>query len=1060
MNILCDKPSELKAVLGGDIRVEYSPALDIYTSDNSLLRTLKGMYCSSDLDFEDEAVINYIKEIAKPVNLPEPVCHTCYNYEDFDAFCKKFIDNVEETIRVAYDVETTAAPFLSERYKLAGFSLATCVSDGCYVILDSIDYKNPDTELILNRLSDIIKNHSMLVFNAQHEYIATKRCVNTDIKRDSKHLDDAYSMALLLKTEGFKPGIFKLKPLCHRLLGVENWASIVDDYIDLAMNIARTEIFDFSNGLSKLTDEQKELLVVLRDMLKPYNYNSREIIDFVTIIQEDSKNWLNEQDIIPYSLIPSRMIAKYGCYDSCYLLALFDYFEVWVKELTAKLDDSLNKPNISLAYEETVNGQIMSAVLTLNGIFISEERDNEVKGKSNELAEEHYNKLWQIKSDSSGNLILRDFVKAKFKAELRKKYMLPYCLKELIPEGWEFIKTTPTFYSFECKAKSIDAIKWAKNEGLKPCNKEGTNFKLLQKHLLPFESLSNEEEILDTVVDKFIEDSKEKDGTLSKTVFKPMSGPVELYSILNQDLKFCHFMDRVYLYEYHNLPDKLKDKDIVEFLDEHSLYNFDENFEVYHEIAQSIRSIVMGYISKSYSYKDLYENLLSNGLSSFASPIIAYIYTIFTATGCSVEEPKFSAFDFICQLKICRRYLRMVSTFIKGASGGYASQMRIKNDSINNEYLILDSTKVTDENDEPIYTPDTSNVVFGSWYANVADTGRWTATVHNVPAGAYCKRRFVSRFQGGVILAADMSQMEVRELAMVSHCEKLIETIKDPTVDIHKRTASLAFDVPYDEVTSTQRKQTKEGIFSIVYGRELESLAQSLFKGDKVAAQRLMDAIFKVYPEVPKYLKAALNDAKQHGYLVTRRGAPIYLNPYTEKGKSKGEQAFKRNVQNYAIQGGASYICTNTLYNVQKLLDKYNMKTKIICYIHDSIEIDVPPEEIDMAYKVMYTAFNSLATKLYDIPCKGDIVIGVSMGEELKFKRIEENKYVVSGNVPDIEDLIKQFSVTYDVDVIEKSIDDEVSVNNSLDWIFTPRAEAVWDVEKREGEYTIKLNKK
>ena len=63
---------------------------------------------------------------------------------------------------------------------------------------------------------------------------------------------------------------------------------------------------------------------------------------------------------------------------------------------------------------------------------------------------------------------------------------------------------------------------------------------------------------------------------------------------------------------------------------------------------------------------------------------------------------------------------------------------------------------------------------------------------------------------GGFILANDMSQAEVRELAAVSHCEKLLDTVRDPNIDIHKKTASLAFDVPYDEVTKTQLQLTND----------------------------------------------------------------------------------------------------------------------------------------------------------------------------------------------------------------------------------------------------------
>ena len=1056
MNILSDNPSKLKAALNDEVSVLYSPALDVYTEDSMFLRTLKGMFCSSKLDLENEGVLAYIKEIAKPADLPEPVCHTCYNYADFDSFCKEYIDKYDDKVHVAYDVETTAAPFLSPKYKLAGFSLATEVSNGCYVILDSIDYHNPDTDAIFGRLADVLRKHNMLVFNLQHEYIATNICVDVDMSKECAHVDDAYSMALLFKTESFKADVFKLKLLCNRLLGLDNWATIIDDYIDLATQIARCDRFNYN----ELTEDEKELIVSYRDMLKSYGYSGKEVLDFIAEIQDSYTEW-EDQDILPYSLIPSKMIAKYGCYDSCYLLALFDYFETWKKELTVKLDDCLNKPNIDLAYEEVMNGQIMSAILTLNGMFVDEDRDKEVKEKSKKLASEHYNKLWEIKSDVTGNIILKDFAKEKYKNILRKNYLLPECLLNLIPDGWKFIKTTPTFYSFECEATSLDALNWAKDiEKLKPCNKEGTHFKLLQKHLKPFSTLSNEDELLDVAVEKYLQDAIKKDGSLAESVFTPMSGPSELYDLLNADLKYSHFRSRVILYEYSNLPENKKKSNITKFLDEHLLYDFDTNPKLYMKVASVVKDTVIDYISKQYSYKNLYEKLIKEGIKSFASDIIAYIYTIYTATGCSVENPKHSAFDFICQLKVCRKYLRIVSTFIKGASGGYTSQMRVYKNSINNKFLTLADTKVVDDSDNPVVDDNTSRVVFGKWYASTADTGRWQATVHNIPAGAYCKRRFTSRYPGGVILANDMSQAEVRELAMVSNCVGLIETIKDPTVDMHRRTAQLAFNVPYDEVTSAQRKQAKEGVFSVVYGREESSLAQSLFKGDKTAAKRLMDSIFKAYPEIPRYLENILADVREHGYLVTRRGEPIFVNPYTSMEKSKGEQAWIRNTRNYGIQGGASFWCTGTLVNIQKLIDKHKLKSKIICYIHDSIEIDCHPDEIDTVIRIMSYAFNELATKQFKVPTASDTVIGVSMGEELELERIEANHYKIEGNNNDILDLIKQLELTYDVEIVSSNVGERSDQSDNVDWVFTPRAQLQWYNEITPAKYEIVLHTK
>ena len=333
MRILCDKPSLLKDALydkfNQDFSVDYSPALDIYTKNSAILQTLKGMYFSSKLDFENDELLEYIKSCAQPAVVNEPTCYTCYNYQDFDDFCKKYIDN-ETTLRIAYDVETTAAPFLSARYKLAGFSLANNVEYGCYVVLDSIDYTNPDIDKCLERLSEVLRTHRVLVFNAQHEYIATNICVNTDLWRETKELDDAYSFVLTLKTESFKADVFKLKLLCHRLLDTDNWASIIDDYISLAMQIGS----DVPYVRDEYTESQKEKLSAMYSMLEEYNYTKEDCKDFVEKLQTSYPDW-QEQDTLPYNLIPSRMIMRYGCYDSCYLIALFDFFNQWAKELVS-----------------------------------------------------------------------------------------------------------------------------------------------------------------------------------------------------------------------------------------------------------------------------------------------------------------------------------------------------------------------------------------------------------------------------------------------------------------------------------------------------------------------------------------------------------------------------------------------------------------------------------------------------------------------------------------------------------------------------------------------------
>ena len=55
----------------------------------------------------------------------------------------------------------------------------------------------------------------------------------------------------------------------------------------------------------------------------------------------------------------------------------------------------------------------------------------------------------------------------------------------------------------------------------------------------------------------------------------------------------------------------------------------------------------------------------------------------------------------------------------------------------------------------------------------------------------------------------------------------------------------------------------------------------------------------------------------------------------------------KNEVINYAVQGSAFHMLLRVLIELQKWLEKYNMKTLIIGQIHDSLVLDIVPSEMD-----------------------------------------------------------------------------------------------------------------
>lgn len=131
---------------------------------------------------------------------------------------------------------------------------------------------------------------------------------------------------------------------------------------------------------------------------------------------------------------------------------------------------------------------------------------------------------------------------------------------------------------------------------------------------------------------------------------------------------------------------------------------------------------------------------------------------------------------------------------------------------------------------------------------------------------------------GFVFLDADYSQIELRVMAHMADDENLINAFKNG-LDIHTMTASQVLGIPFDEVTSEQRRQAKAVNFGIIYGIGAFSLSQDLGITRK-EAEIYINNYFARYPNVKKYLDEVVEKAKQDGYVSTifgrRRSMPDF----------------------------------------------------------------------------------------------------------------------------------------------------------------------------------------
>lgn len=233
-------------------------------------------------------------------------------------------------------------------------------------------------------------------------------------------------------------------------------------------------------------------------------------------------------------------------------------------------------------------------------------------------------------------------------------------------------------------------------------------------------------------------------------------------------------------------------------------------------------------------------------------------------------------------------------------------------------------------------------------------TGRISSTepnLQNIPTrtekGRMLRKAFVAK-DGHQLLDLDYSQIELRVLAAVSKEEKMIEGFHGD-LDIHRKTASEVFDIPYDEVTDMERYHAKAVNFGIVYGISDYGLSRNLDIG-RDSAKEYIDNYWRQFPNVKKYMDDVVEGAKKDGYVTTlfnRRRAIPELNSKNFNIRSFGE----RIALNTPIQGTAADIIKIAMVKVFDYLRENKMKSKLILTIHDELILEAADDEVDKLAK-------------------------------------------------------------------------------------------------------------
>ncbi|MBR4412881.1 MAG: DNA polymerase I [Lachnospiraceae bacterium] len=259
----------------------------------------------------------------------------------------------------------------------------------------------------------------------------------------------------------------------------------------------------------------------------------------------------------------------------------------------------------------------------------------------------------------------------------------------------------------------------------------------------------------------------------------------------------------------------------------------------------------------------------------------------------------------------------------------------------------------------------------------VTATGRISSAepnLQNIPVrtdlGRQLRKVFIPK-DGYIFADADYSQIELRILAHLSNDTTLIDAFNSDK-DIHAVTASKVFNVPIDEVTSSQRRAAKVVNFGIIYGMSSFSLGQDL-EITRKDAEKYIKEYFEGYPGIRKYLDDCVENAKEKGYSLTAflRRRPI---PELKASQFMQREFGKRVAMNAPIQGTAADIMKIAMINVRDALKKNGLSSEILIQVHDELLLEIKTSEKEEVVKILQTEMEN-AYKL-SVPLSVDLNVG------------------------------------------------------------------------------------
>ena len=278
-------------------------------------------------------------------------------------------------------------------------------------------------------------------------------------------------------------------------------------------------------------------------------------------------------------------------------------------------------------------------------------------------------------------------------------------------------------------------------------------------------------------------------------------------------------------------------------------------------------------------------------------------------------------------------------------------------------YIIGMSNNILDDNKiHTIYTQ------------TLTRTGRLSSiepNLQNIPIryeeGRLIRKAFIPG-EDFILLSSDYSQIELRVMAHISNCTKMIDAFKND-IDIHTSTASLIFNKDINDINTNDRRVAKAVNFGIIYGISPYGLAQNI-EISLVDAKKFIDEYLNNFNEVKEYMDQTIKEAYKNGYITSLLGRKRIIDELSNSNVVV-RQMGERIALNTPTQSLAADILKIAMINLYKELNKRNLSSKILLQVHDELILEVKKDELEevkqLIKEVMENAYILSSTLKVDI---------------------------------------------------------------------------------------------